>query len=134
MRINQKPLTLLKFSHHGMSCEINKLMQIPMNNLCYLIKVLSVFPACVIYSPFVALSIFVVLSNFCHLLTLCYLLTFYVTYEPATPRIINGIKAIVGFRTFFPRFDKKYVPFRYGRLFVIITWLPEKKTGAKIGA
>ncbi len=83
--------SLLKFSHDGMSCEITKLMQIPMNNLCYLIKVLAVFPACVIYSPFVALSIFVVLSNFCHLLTLCYLLTFYVTYAPATPRIINGI-------------------------------------------
>ncbi len=58
-------------------------------------KFLSLFPACDIYLPFVALSIFVVLSNFHHLLTLCYLLTFYVIYAPAIPRIINVIPAIV---------------------------------------
>ncbi len=41
-----------------------------MNNLCYLIKRLSLFPACVIYSPFVALSIFVILSNLCRIIKL----------------------------------------------------------------
>ncbi len=53
-----------------MSLEITKLMLIPVNNLCYLIKRLSLFPACVIYSPFVALSIFVVLPNFCRIIKL----------------------------------------------------------------
>ncbi len=62
--------SLLKVSHDGMSFEITKLMLIPRNNLCYLIKLLSLFPACVIYSPFVALSIFVVLSNFCRIIKL----------------------------------------------------------------
>ncbi len=73
----------------------------PDDNLCYLIKLLSVFPACVIFSSFVSLSIFIVLSNFCHLLTLCYLVTFYVTYAPVTRRTLNGISAIVRFRTIF---------------------------------
>ncbi len=41
-----------------------------MNYLYYLIKLLSLFPACVIYSPFVALSIFVVLSNLCRIIKL----------------------------------------------------------------
>ncbi len=62
--------SLLKVSHYGMSFEITKLMLIPVNNLCYLIKLLSLFPACAIYSPFVALSIFVVLSNFCRIIKL----------------------------------------------------------------
>ncbi len=48
----------------------------------YHIKLLSLFTACVIYSPFVVLSTLVVLSNFCHFLTFSYLLTFYVTYAP----------------------------------------------------
>ncbi len=51
-------LSLLKVSHDGMSFEITKLMLIPVNNLSYLIKLLLLFPACVIYSPFVALSFF----------------------------------------------------------------------------
>ncbi len=63
-------ITLLKVSHDGMSFEITKLMLNPVNNLCFLIKLLSLFPACVIYSPFVALSIFVVLSNFCRIIKL----------------------------------------------------------------
>ncbi len=91
MDVDMKMYPLLKFSHDEMFCEITKLMHIPMNYLCYLIKLLSLFAACGIYSPVIALSIFVVLSNFCHLLTICYLLTFYVTYAPASPRIINGI-------------------------------------------
>ncbi len=41
-----------------------------MNYLCYLIKRLSLFPACVICSPFVALSIFIVLSNLCRIIKL----------------------------------------------------------------
>ncbi len=41
-----------------------------MNNLCYLIKRLSLFPACVIYSSFVALSIFVVFLNLCRIIKL----------------------------------------------------------------
>ncbi len=61
---------LLKVSHDGMSCEITKLMQIPMNTLCYLIKLMPLFPSCVIYSPFVALSIFAALSNFCRIIKL----------------------------------------------------------------
>ncbi len=59
--------------------QVKIIMQQPtasMNNLCYLIKRLSLFPACVIYSPFVALSIFIVLSNFFNR----YL--FYVIYAP----------------------------------------------------
>ncbi len=60
--------SLLKVSHDGMSFKITKLMLIPVNNLCYLIKFLSLFPAGVIYSPFIALSIFVVLSNFCRII------------------------------------------------------------------
>ncbi len=47
-----------------MSCEITKLMQISMNTLCYLIKLMQLFPSCVIYSPFVALTIFAASSNF----------------------------------------------------------------------
>ncbi len=65
-----KDNSLLKVSHDGMSFEITKLMLIPVNNLCYLIKLLSLFPACDIYSPFIALSIFVVLSNFCRIIKL----------------------------------------------------------------
>ncbi len=72
--------TLLKVSHDGISCEITKLMQIPMNTLCYLIKLVSLFPSYIIYSPFVALSIF------CRLIKL---LSHYQTL------------AIVGFRIFF---------------------------------
>ncbi len=53
-----------------MSCEITKLMQIPMNTLCYLIKLMSLFPSYVIYSPFVALSIFATVSNFCRIIKL----------------------------------------------------------------
>ncbi len=53
-----------------MSCEIAKLMQIPMNTLCYLIKLMPLFPSCVIYSPFVALSIFAALSNFSRIIKL----------------------------------------------------------------
>ncbi len=64
------PQSLLKFSHDGMSCEITKLMQIPMNTLCYLIKLVSLFPSHVIYSPFVALSIFATLSNFYRIIKL----------------------------------------------------------------
>ncbi len=52
------------------------------SNLCYLIKLWQLFPACFIYTTFVTLAIFVALSNFCHLLTLWYLLSFYVIYEP----------------------------------------------------
>ncbi len=62
--------TLLKVSRDGMSCEITKLMQIPMNTLCYLIKLVSLFPSYVIYSPNVALSIFVTSSNFCRIIKL----------------------------------------------------------------
>ncbi len=35
-----------------------------LSSLCYLIKLLSLFSACVIYLPFVILSTFVALSNF----------------------------------------------------------------------
>ncbi len=52
------------------------------SNLYYTIKLLQLFPGCLIYSSCVALSIFVVLSNFCHFLTPCYLFTFYVIYAP----------------------------------------------------
>ncbi len=62
--------TLLKVSHDGMSCEITKIMQIPMNTLCYLIKLVSLFHFYIIYSPFVALSIFAALSNFCRIIKL----------------------------------------------------------------
>ncbi len=61
---------LLKVSHDGMSFEITQLILVQVNNLCYLIKILSLFPACAIYSPFVALLIFVVLSNFCRIIKL----------------------------------------------------------------
>ncbi len=61
---------LLKVSHDGISCEIAKLMHIPMNTLCYLIKLMPLVPSGVFYSPFVALSIFVVLSNFCRIIKL----------------------------------------------------------------
>ncbi len=47
-----------------------------------LVKLLSLFVACFIFSSFVVLSTLVVLSNFCHLLTPCYLLTFYATDAP----------------------------------------------------
>ncbi len=53
-----------------MSCKIAKLMQIPMNTLCYLIKLVSLFPSYVITSLFVALSIFATLSNFCRIIKL----------------------------------------------------------------
>ncbi len=68
--LEKEVIALLKVSHDGMSLEIIKLMLIPVNNLYYLIKLLSLFPACVIYSPFVALSVFVVLSNFCRIIKL----------------------------------------------------------------
>ncbi len=45
-------------------------MQIPMNTLCYLIKLASLFPSYVINSLFVALSIFATLSNFCRIIKL----------------------------------------------------------------
>ncbi len=45
-------------------------MQIPMNTLCYLIKLVSLFPSYIIYSPFVASSIFAALSNFCRIIKL----------------------------------------------------------------
>ncbi len=62
--------TLLKVLHDGMSWEIAKLMQIPINTLCYLIKLMPLFPSCVIYSPFVALSVFAALSNFSRIIKL----------------------------------------------------------------
>ncbi len=55
---------------------------VSVNNLYYLIRLLSFFPGCVIYSPFVVLSPLVILSNFFHFLTHYYLLTFYVIYAP----------------------------------------------------
>ncbi len=74
-----------------------------MNNLCYLIKLLSVFPACVIYSPFVTLSIFAVLSNLFRIIKLLPsshpLLSTHFYF--VTRRIFNGISAIVRFRHFF---------------------------------
>ncbi len=59
-----------------------------MSNLCYLIRLLQLFPVCFIYTPSFILSIFVALSNFRRLIKhlsfspLCYLLTFYVIYAP----------------------------------------------------
>ncbi len=44
--------------------------QTNVNLMYYLIKLLSLFQACVFYSPFVALSIFVDLSNFCRIIKL----------------------------------------------------------------
>ncbi len=41
-----------------------------MNTLCYLIKLMPLFPCCGIYSSFVALSIFAALSNFCRIFIL----------------------------------------------------------------
>ncbi len=41
-----------------------------MNTLCYLIKLVSLFPSYIIYSPFFALSIFAALSNFCRIIKL----------------------------------------------------------------
>ncbi len=59
------------------------------SNLYYLIKLLQLFPAFFIYTPFGTLSIFVALSKFCHLIELLSfshpLLSihfFYVIYAP----------------------------------------------------
>ncbi len=63
-------------------------LSVSMNNLCYLIKLLPLFPVCVIYSPFIALSTFVVVSSLYRIIKLLSfshpLLSshFYVIYAP----------------------------------------------------
>ncbi len=44
-------------------------LQVSVSNLCYLIKLLKLFPTCQ-YSPFVVLSTFVISSNLYHLIKL----------------------------------------------------------------
>ncbi len=56
-----------------------------MSNLSYLIKLLQLFPACFIYTPFVTLSPFVALSNFCRLIKL---LSSYRTFVIFSPLVI----------------------------------------------
>ncbi len=71
-----------------------------MSNLCYFIKLLLLFPACLIYSPIVVLSNFVVSSNFCHFLIPCYLFTIYVMYASykytcSTHRKHNSLSSVL---------------------------------------
>ncbi len=53
--------------HHQVLCSNPR---VPVSNLCYLIKLLQLFPAYFIYTPFVTLSMFAALSNFRRLINL----------------------------------------------------------------
>ncbi len=75
---------------------------VSVNNLCYLIKLVSLFPAWVIYSLVVVLSTVVILSSFCHLLTLSNVA--YVPYKciACSQHTYNSLSCLIGRRSSVP--------------------------------